>query len=52
MSDSNYIPIPGPRGVPFLGNVLDVDPELPEQSFSLMADNYGSSSLRASRSSS
>ncbi|KAH8426866.1 bifunctional cytochrome P450/NADPH--P450 reductase [Aspergillus melleus] len=41
MSDSKFIPIPGPRGVPFLGNVLDVDPEVPEQSFSLMADNYG-----------
>ncbi|KAJ5154456.1 Oxidoreductase FAD/NAD(P)-binding [Penicillium coprophilum] len=38
---SNQVPIPGPKGVPFLGNIYDIEPEVPVNSFELMADNYG-----------
>lgn len=41
MSTSHSLPIPGPRGVPLLGNVYDIDRELPSKSLELMADNYG-----------
>lgn len=38
---SNQIPIPGPKGVPFLGNIYDIEPELPVNSFERLAENYG-----------
>lgn len=41
MSASQYTPIPQPPGVPLLGNVYNIDPELPLQSLELLADNYG-----------
>ncbi|KAJ5252102.1 hypothetical protein N7489_002512 [Penicillium chrysogenum] len=41
MSSTDQVPIPGPKGVPFLGNVYDIEPELPLQSFERMADSYG-----------
>jgi cytochrome P450/NADPH-cytochrome P450 reductase len=41
MTSSNQVPIPGPRGVPFLGNIYDIEPEVPVNSFELLADNYG-----------
>ncbi|PYH98277.1 cytochrome P450 [Aspergillus ellipticus CBS 707.79] len=41
MSEVKPVPIPGPKGVPFLGNIYDVEPEVPLRSFELLADNYG-----------
>ncbi|KAJ5566005.1 hypothetical protein N7535_007643 [Penicillium sp. DV-2018c] len=41
MSSTKHVPIPGPKGVPFLGNVYDVEPEVPVNSFELLADTYG-----------
>ncbi|KAF7593413.1 hypothetical protein BBP40_011515 [Aspergillus hancockii] len=41
MDNTGDIPIPGPKGVPLLGNILDVDPEAPEQSFHRLAETYG-----------
>ncbi|KAJ5153069.1 Bifunctional cytochrome NADPH reductase [Penicillium canariense] len=41
MSASKEIPIPGPRGVPFLGNIYDIESEVPLNSIDLLADNYG-----------
>lgn len=38
---STESPIPGPKGVPFLGNIYDVDREVPIHSLELLADNYG-----------
>lgn len=35
------LPIPQPRGYPFVGNVSDIDPELPLQSLGNLADQYG-----------
>ncbi|KAF2866675.1 cytochrome P450 [Massariosphaeria phaeospora] len=34
-------PIPGPPGLPFLGNVADIDPENPIQSITNLTDTYG-----------
>lgn len=34
-------PIPGPAGWPFLGNVNDIDPEVPIKSLMDIADKYG-----------
>lgn len=33
--------IPGPRGIPFLGNVLDMDMEVPIRGLERLADQYG-----------
>jgi cytochrome P450/NADPH-cytochrome P450 reductase len=41
MSSVKEVPIPGPRGVPILGNIYDIEPEVPVRSFELLADNYG-----------
>lgn len=38
---SEEVPIPGPAGVPFLGNIWDIDAETPLKSFDLLADTYG-----------
>lgn len=38
---ANTIPIPGPPGLPILGNVADVDASNPTASFSQLADTYG-----------
>lgn len=38
---SNQVPIPGPKGVPFLGNIYDVEPEVPVNSFERLVDQYG-----------
>ncbi|KAE8372548.1 cytochrome P450 [Aspergillus bertholletiae] len=35
------IPIPGPRGVPLMGNILDIESEIPLRSLEMMADTYG-----------
>ena len=35
------VEIPSPPGLPFLGNIKDINPELPLQSFLDMADKYG-----------
>ncbi|KAI1636231.1 cytochrome P450 [Biscogniauxia mediterranea] len=35
------VPIPEPPGLPFLGNVTDVEREIPLRSFSTLADKYG-----------
>ena len=35
------VPIPGPRGVPLVGNVYDIEREVPLNSMELMADHYG-----------
>ncbi|KAI9925634.1 hypothetical protein ASPWEDRAFT_114246 [Aspergillus wentii DTO 134E9] len=42
MSATQQIPIPGPRGVPLLGNIYDIDSDVPLNSLELMAENYGS----------
>lgn len=34
-------PIPGPPGLPILGNVTDIDAENPNQSFNNLSDIYG-----------
>lgn len=34
-------PIPGPAGWPFLGNLGDIDPEVPIKSLMDIADKYG-----------
>ncbi|KAH7336803.1 cytochrome P450 [Rhizoctonia solani] len=34
-------PIPQPPSLPFIGNVTDIDTELPTQSFALLAKQYG-----------
>jgi hypothetical protein len=36
--------IPSPPGLPFLGNIKDINPELPLQSFLNMAEKYGTAS--------
>jgi cytochrome P450/NADPH-cytochrome P450 reductase len=41
MSTPQHTPIPQPPGVPFLGNIYNVDGEVPLQSLGLLADNYG-----------
>jgi cytochrome P450/NADPH-cytochrome P450 reductase len=41
MSESKAVPIPGPRGVPLLGNIYDIEQEVPLRSINLMADQYG-----------
>ncbi|KAJ5908057.1 Oxidoreductase FAD/NAD(P)-binding [Penicillium taxi] len=44
MSNTNpvkEVPIPGPKGIPFLGNIYDLDPEAPINSINLLADTYG-----------
>jgi cytochrome P450/NADPH-cytochrome P450 reductase len=41
MSDTKHLPIPGPRGVPLLGNLYDIEQDVPLNSLELMADNYG-----------
>lgn len=45
MSAPKEIPIPGPRGVPILGNIYDIEPEVPLNSIDLLADNYGESMI-------
>lgn len=41
MASTKQVPIPGPKGVPFLGNIYDIEPEVPVNSFERMADSYG-----------
>ena len=41
MLDAMTEPIPGPRGVPVLGNVFDVDTADPLGGFVRMAEQYG-----------
>ncbi|KOC09859.1 NADPH--cytochrome P450 reductase [Aspergillus flavus AF70] len=41
MEETKLIPIPEPRGLPLLGNILDVDSEAPEKSFQRLAETYG-----------
>ncbi|KAF9892976.1 hypothetical protein FE257_000568 [Aspergillus nanangensis] len=38
---SREVPIPSPRGLPLLGNIRDVDPTKPLQSFHQLADTHG-----------
>ncbi|KAI1486271.1 bifunctional P-450:NADPH-P450 reductase [Biscogniauxia mediterranea] len=39
--ETGITPVPGPRGIPFLGNITDVDPENSLMSFKRLADTYG-----------
>lgn len=41
MASTKEVPIPGPKGVPLLGNIYDIDQEVPLNSLELLADNYG-----------
>ncbi|EAW09509.1 bifunctional cytochrome P450/NADPH--P450 reductase [Aspergillus clavatus NRRL 1] len=41
MTESKTIPIPGPKGVPLLGNIYDIEQEVPLRSINMMADHYG-----------
>ncbi|KAJ5594210.1 Bifunctional cytochrome NADPH reductase [Penicillium hispanicum] len=41
MSATKQIPIPGPKGVPLLGNIYDIESEVPLNSIELLAGNYG-----------
>jgi len=34
-------PIPGPSGLPLIGNIRDIDPVDSMKSLSLLADKYG-----------
>lgn len=38
---ANSIPIPGPPGLPILGNIYDLDHSDTISSFSRLADTYG-----------
>ena len=49
MGSVKPVPIPGPKGVPYLGNVYDIDQEMPVRSFELMADQYGNPALTPPR---
>ena len=35
------VPIPGPKGYPIVGNITDLDPELPIASLQNLAKQYG-----------
>jgi cytochrome P450/NADPH-cytochrome P450 reductase len=35
------VEIPSPPGLPFLGNIKNINPELPLESFMDMAETYG-----------
>jgi len=35
------VPIPQPRGLPFVGNLSSIDPQAPSQSFMNLAAEYG-----------
>lgn len=35
--------IPNPKGYPFIGNVLDVNPDHPQESLAQIAESYGMS---------
>ncbi|RAK95081.1 bifunctional cytochrome P450/NADPH--P450 reductase [Aspergillus ibericus CBS 121593] len=41
MSEVQPVPIPGPKGVPLLGNIYDVEQEQPTRSFEQLVDQYG-----------
>jgi cytochrome P450/NADPH-cytochrome P450 reductase len=38
---SSEVPIPAPRGVPIIGNVLEIEADVPLNSFERLADTYG-----------
>ena len=41
MDIRDTVPIPQPRGYPLIGNITDIDPELPIDSLCNLADQYG-----------
>ncbi|KAN0086595.1 Cytochrome P450 [Elaphomyces granulatus] len=41
MTASSYTPIPSPRGIPFLGNIYDIDSSFPFYSIEQLAEQYG-----------
>ncbi|OJJ48675.1 hypothetical protein ASPZODRAFT_14803 [Penicilliopsis zonata CBS 506.65] len=41
MGEPSYLPIPGPPGLPLLGNINAIDAEVPIKSLGLLADQYG-----------
>lgn len=41
MADKEYTPIPGPPGMPLVGNIWDMDYETPLLSLNRLADTYG-----------
>lgn len=41
MSSTTPVPIPGPKGIPILGNLYDIESEVPLNSLELLADTYG-----------
>jgi cytochrome P450/NADPH-cytochrome P450 reductase len=43
MAQQEYTPVPQPPGVPLLGNIFDIDGEVPLKSLELLADTYGTS---------
>jgi cytochrome P450/NADPH-cytochrome P450 reductase len=38
---SSEVPIPAPKGVPIIGNLLEIEAEVPLNSFERLADTYG-----------
>jgi cytochrome P450/NADPH-cytochrome P450 reductase len=41
MTDNGIVPVPSPPGLPLIGNIADLDPDVPLQSFLQMLDTYG-----------
>lgn len=41
MATQEFEPIPGPPGLPIIGNLNDIDPESPILSFERLTDIYG-----------
>lgn len=41
MDQRDTVPIPRPPGYPLVGNITDIDPELPISSLSNLAKQYG-----------
>ena len=46
MATSEFEPLPGPPGLPIIGNLNDIDGENPTLSFSRLTDIYGPSDPR------
>lgn len=38
---SAEVPIPAPRGVPIIGNLLEIEADVPLNSFERLAETYG-----------
>ena len=42
-NSADTIPIPGPPGLPLVGNALEIEAELPLRTFQTFAEQYGKS---------